>query len=57
MLCVIDDVNQPRALKFLSVFPGGNTSLDDNPKTDGDDGTSFLGPDGEPFLYPLKGNV
>lgn len=37
---------------------GGNTSLDDNPKHDGDDGTSFLGPEGEPFLpYPLKGNV
>ncbi|XP_041827228.1 ALK tyrosine kinase receptor isoform X2 [Melanotaenia boesemani] len=35
-------------------YRGGNTSLDDNPKTDGDDGTSFLGPDGEPFLYPLK---
>ncbi|KAM6913051.1 ALK tyrosine kinase receptor [Xenentodon cancila] len=35
-------------------YRGGNTSLNDNPKTDGDDGTSFLGPDGEPFLFPLK---
>ncbi|XP_073321435.1 LOW QUALITY PROTEIN: ALK tyrosine kinase receptor-like [Pagrus major] len=35
-------------------YRGGNTSLDDNPKHDGDDGTSFLGPEGEPFLYPLK---
>lgn len=41
----------------LCLFPGGNTSTDNNPKHDGDDGTSFLGPDGEPFLYPLKGNV
>lgn len=39
------------------LFSGGNTSIDNNPKHDGDDGTSFLGPDGEPFLYPLKGNV
>lgn len=36
---------------------GGNTSVDDNPKTDGDDGTSFLGPDGELYLLPLKGSV
>ncbi|MEQ2215039.1 hypothetical protein XENOCAPTIV_026302, partial [Xenoophorus captivus] len=35
-------------------YRGGNTSLEDKPKADGDDGTSFLGPDGEPFLYPLK---
>ncbi|CAJ1074058.1 ALK tyrosine kinase receptor isoform X1 [Xyrichtys novacula] len=35
-------------------YRGGNTSLDDNPKHDGDDGTSFLGPEGNPFLYPLK---
>ncbi|KAF7202207.1 ALK tyrosine kinase receptor [Nothobranchius furzeri] len=35
-------------------YRGGNTSLHDNPRADGDDGTSFLGPDGEPFLYPLK---
>lgn len=41
---------------LLSLFLGGNTSLDNNPKHDGDDGTSILGPDGEPFLYPLKGN-
>lgn len=38
-------------------FPGGNTSLDDDPRADGDDGTSFFGPDGEPYVYPLKGNV
>ncbi|XP_072220857.1 ALK tyrosine kinase receptor [Leuresthes tenuis] len=35
-------------------YRGGNTSLDDNAKSDGDDGTSFLGPDGEPFVGPLK---
>ncbi|KAK2826374.1 hypothetical protein Q5P01_020588 [Channa striata] len=35
-------------------YRGGNTSIDNNPKRDGDDGTSFLGPDGKPFLYPLK---
>ncbi|CAK6962082.1 ALK tyrosine kinase receptor [Scomber scombrus] len=36
-------------------YRGGNTSLDDNPKHDGDDGTSFVDPDGEIFLHPLKG--
>lgn len=47
------------ALRFCHCVcpPGGNTSTDDNPKHDGDDGTSFLSPEGEPFLYPLKGNV
>ncbi|KAM9842986.1 LOW QUALITY PROTEIN: ALK tyrosine kinase receptor-like [Aulostomus maculatus] len=35
-------------------YRGGNTSTHNNPKHDGDDGTSFLGPEGEPFLYPLK---
>ncbi|TMS21065.1 ALK tyrosine kinase receptor, partial [Larimichthys crocea] len=35
-------------------YRGGNTSIDNNPKHDGDDGTSFLGPEGELFLYPLK---
>ncbi|XP_044021897.1 ALK tyrosine kinase receptor isoform X3 [Siniperca chuatsi] len=35
-------------------YRGGNTSIDNNPKHDGDDGTSFLGPEGEPFIYPLK---
>ncbi|KAM3595297.1 uncharacterized protein V6R79_021199 [Siganus canaliculatus] len=35
-------------------YRGGNTSLDNNPKHDGDDGTSFLGREAEPFLYPLK---
>lgn len=35
---------------------GGNTSLENNPKHDGDDGTSFLSPEGVPFLsVPLKG--
>uniref|UniRef100_A0A3B4BJY0 Tyrosine-protein kinase receptor n=1 Tax=Periophthalmus magnuspinnatus TaxID=409849 RepID=A0A3B4BJY0_9GOBI len=29
-------------------------SLDNNPKQDGDDGTSFLGPEGDRFLDPLK---
>lgn len=42
---------------LLSLLAGGNTSIENNPKHDGDDGTSFLGPEGEPFLYPLKGNV
>lgn len=42
---------------LLCLLPGGNTSVENNPKHDGDDGTSFLGPEGEPFLYPLKGNV
>lgn len=36
---------------------GGNTSVENNPKHDGDDGTSILGPGGELFLDPLKGNV
>lgn len=44
-------------LCLSSWFPGGNTSVDNNPKHDGDDGTSILGPEGETFLYPLKGNV
>ncbi|XP_054651469.1 ALK tyrosine kinase receptor isoform X2 [Dunckerocampus dactyliophorus] len=35
-------------------YRGGNTSLNDNPKHDGDDGTSLFGPAGEPYLYPLK---
>ncbi|XP_024910865.1 ALK tyrosine kinase receptor [Cynoglossus semilaevis] len=34
-------------------YRGGNTSYDDNPKRDGDDGTSFVGP-GELFISPLK---
>lgn len=42
------------ALRFAS---GGNTSVENNPKHDGDDGTSILGPGGELFLDPLKGNV
>ncbi|XP_061651453.1 ALK tyrosine kinase receptor [Phyllopteryx taeniolatus] len=35
-------------------YRGGNTSLNDNPKHDGDDGTSLFGPAAEPYLYPLK---
>lgn len=41
---------------FLLV--GGNTSVENNPKHDGDDGTSFLSPEVVPFLsVPLKGNA
>lgn len=46
-----------QSLLLPSFFLGGNTSIDNNPKHDGDDGTSFLSPEGQPFLYPLKGNV
>ncbi|XP_024863789.1 ALK tyrosine kinase receptor isoform X2 [Kryptolebias marmoratus] len=35
-------------------YRGGNTSIDDNPKADGDDGTSLFGPYGSPYIYPLK---
>ncbi|XP_051941610.1 ALK tyrosine kinase receptor isoform X1 [Hippocampus zosterae] len=35
-------------------YRGGNTSLNDNPKHDGDDGTSLFGPTGDPYLFPLK---
>ncbi|KAM9777843.1 ALK tyrosine kinase receptor [Neosynchiropus ocellatus] len=35
-------------------YRGGNTSLSNDPKHDGDDGTSFVGPQGETFLFPLK---
>lgn len=43
---------------FICWLAGGNTSLENNPKHDGDDGTSFLNPEGVPFLsVPLKGNV
>lgn len=38
-------------------FPGGNTSLNDIPKHDGDDGTSLFGPTGDPYLFPLKGDL
>ncbi|KAF0044672.1 hypothetical protein F2P81_003830, partial [Scophthalmus maximus] len=47
------DPNQP-GRNGKSSAAGGNTSTDNNPKNDGDDGTSFLGPEGDPFLYPLK---
>lgn len=39
-----------------SFASGGNTSVENNPQQDGDDGTSFFGHQGEIFLYPLKGN-
>jgi len=49
---------------FLFLFPllsnpaaGGNTSADNNAKHDGGDGTSFISPDGETFLDPLKGTA
>ncbi|KAG7511008.1 ALK tyrosine kinase receptor [Solea senegalensis] len=35
-------------------YRGGNTSMNDNAKHDGDDGTSFLNPEGETFLHALK---
>lgn len=44
-----------KSLCLTTFFLGGNTSNDDNPKRDGDDGTSFVGP-GELFISPLKGN-
>ncbi|XP_014192765.1 ALK tyrosine kinase receptor [Haplochromis burtoni] len=34
-------------------YRGGNTSADNNPKHDGEDGSSFF--KGEPFIHPLKG--
>lgn len=43
---------------FLFLLVGGNTSVENNPKHDGDDGTSFLSPEAVPFLsIPLKGNA
>ncbi|KAM3842130.1 ALK tyrosine kinase receptor-like, partial [Diretmus argenteus] len=35
-------------------YRGGNTSVD-NPKHDGEDGSSFISPEGESYLFPLKG--
>lgn len=43
---------------FHFLLVGGNTSVENNPKHDGDDGTSFLSPEVVPFLsVPLKGNA
>lgn len=45
-------------LFFICWLTGGNTSIENNPRHDGDDGTSFLSQLGVPFLsIPLKGNV
>ncbi|KAF7653444.1 hypothetical protein LDENG_00082740, partial [Lucifuga dentata] len=48
-----DDPSQP-GRNGKSNAAGGNTSIDNNPKRDGEDGTSFLSPEGVPFVYPLK---
>ncbi|XP_046900732.1 ALK tyrosine kinase receptor [Hypomesus transpacificus] len=36
-------------------YRGGNSSEANNPKQDGEDGSSFISPDGEMFMDPLKG--
>lgn len=36
---------------------GGSAWHDNDPRKDGDDGTSFISPDGEMYLEPLKGNT
>ncbi|XP_052009504.1 ALK tyrosine kinase receptor-like [Xyrauchen texanus] len=36
-------------------YRGGRASQDNDPRQDGDDGTSFISPDGEMYLEPLKG--
>ncbi|XP_073725594.1 ALK tyrosine kinase receptor [Misgurnus anguillicaudatus] len=36
-------------------YRGGSASKDNNPRKDGDDGTSFINPNGEMYLEPLKG--
>jgi hypothetical protein len=43
---------------FLSIpnCAGGNTSVDNNARHDGGDGSSFISPDGETFLDALKGS-
>lgn len=38
-------------------FVGGSTSVDDDPEQDGEDGSSFISPDGEIFMDALKGNA
>ncbi|KAG8013513.1 ALK tyrosine kinase receptor [Nibea albiflora] len=39
---------------LIAAGGGGNTSIENDPKHDGDDGTSFVGTDGEVFINPLK---
>ncbi|XP_076015509.1 ALK tyrosine kinase receptor [Genypterus blacodes] len=36
-------------------YRGGNTSAENNPRHDGEDGTSFHSPEGVLFVFPLKG--
>ncbi|KAI5618794.1 ALK tyrosine kinase receptor [Silurus asotus] len=36
-------------------YRGGSTSLDNDPEQDGEDGSSFISPDGEIFMDALKG--
>uniref|UniRef100_A0A8C2CH50 Tyrosine-protein kinase receptor n=1 Tax=Cyprinus carpio TaxID=7962 RepID=A0A8C2CH50_CYPCA len=36
-------------------YRGGSAWQDNDPRKDGDDGTSFISPDGEMYLEPLKG--
>ncbi|XP_050990096.1 ALK tyrosine kinase receptor isoform X2 [Labeo rohita] len=36
-------------------YRGGSAWHDNDPRKDGDDGTSFINPDGEMYLEPLKG--
>lgn len=44
-------------LLFLtSMAIGGSAWHDNDPRKDGDDGTSFISPDGEMYLEPLKGS-
>lgn len=38
-------------------FVGGSTSVDNDPEQDGEDGSSFISPDGEIFMDALKGNT
>lgn len=38
-------------------FVGGSTSVDNDPEQDGEDGSSFISPDGEIFMDALKGNI
>lgn len=40
---------------LTSLTIGGSAWHDNDPRKDGDDGTSFISPDGEMYLEPLKG--
>ncbi len=44
-------------LFIISMVIGGSAWHDNDPRKDGDDGTSFISPDGEMYLEPLKGNT